>query len=128
MKQNPLLQSQRKAKSYDSKEREKDWEADVVGSLRETFLAQTLSLSEEWKKEKAAKEEQKKRDQERAAEQDRAEKAANEVEVVAESDDEIIIGEVVKKAHLSKRDTGKGKQSVADDKDKPTRSNALRLR
>lgn len=113
----------KKAKDYDSKERETDWDADVVGTLRDTLLAKTLSLSEEWKKEKAAKEAQKKRD----AAGSTTPSVAEGAEVIPDSDDEIIVGEVISKS-VAKR-VAKGKQAAKNEKgDKTGEGEALRLR
>lgn len=100
----------KKAKDYDSKERESDWDADAVGSLRETLLAKIMSLSDEWKKEKAVREEQKRKE---VAEGTGA--PAPDGEVIPDSDDEIIVGEVVSKTS-AKKGAGKGKQASKNDK------------
>lgn len=113
-----LLQT-KKPRDYDSKERELDWEASNVADLRDTLLVTAKSLSEEWKKEKTAKEEQKKKE---TAESNGV--AAPEDVVIPDSDDEIIVGEVVTKPGI-KKGAGKGKQPV---KTRKSEGDAMRLR
>lgn len=86
-----------------------------------------MSLSEEWKKEKAAKDEQKRRDKESTTEANTPVGGSAEPELVPDSDDEIIVGEVVKKAPISRG--AKGKQPAGkNDDDKPRPTATLRSR
>ena len=80
-----------------------------MSSLRENLHGQALSLSEQWKIEKAVKEESKK--QKEAAEAIRSSsKLGPEAEVIPDSDDEEIVVTGVRAA--TKRG-GKGRQSRA---------------
>lgn len=98
----------KKPREYSSREREADWDAAGIASLRDTLLMQTQSLSDLWKQEKAAKEEQRKRETAEAG----PSATASEGGGAPESDDEIIVSEIVSKAKAS-RTKGKGKAPAA---------------
>lgn len=80
-----------------------------MSSLRDTLHGKALSLSDQWKKEKAVKEESKK--QKEAAEATRnSSKLGPEAEVIPDSDDEEI---VVTGVRAATKKGGKGRQSGA---------------
>lgn len=91
------LQKKTRLKEYTSKERDDDWDNEKVSELREALLKSAGDLSEEWKKDRAAKEEQKKKE---------VAEVAGKPDVIEDSDDDIVVSEVVVKAKPGK---GKGK-------------------
>lgn len=77
-------------------------------NLREAFREKTLALSETWKKERAEKEGPK---DEGASDKTKAKAKAPVAEVIVDSDDEIVVGEVIPAPKGAKRG-----RKVADNK------------
>lgn len=97
----------KKSKDYSSKEREQDWDAEAVINYRNELMATAESLSDVWKKERAAREEQKRKEAEAAQSGATSEAAAED------SDDEIIVGEIITKPKPANARKVKGKAATA---------------
>lgn len=98
----------KKPKDYSSREREQDWDAEAVINFRNELMATAESLSDVWKKEKVTREEQKRKEAEAAPSGATSEAAPDE------SDDEIIVGEIITKPKpASTRGKGKAKAPAA---------------
>lgn len=96
------MQTKTRLKDYTSKERDVDWDNENVGKLREELLTSAEALSEEWKRDRTAKEEQKKKE---------TTEVAGNPDIVEDSDDDIVVSEVVVRAKPTKG-KGKGKMKL----------------
>lgn len=98
------------------KARERDWNAEVVGGLRSELQDRIAALSAKWREEKAA------RGGQREEVEGATEKA--KAETVEDSDDDIVVGEIVSRAPVKKA-VGKGKAARSTEKEE---AKASRLR
>ncbi|KAI0366641.1 hypothetical protein BV20DRAFT_1094668 [Pilatotrama ljubarskyi] len=67
-----------------------DWYTGPMDNLREVFREKTIALSEAWKRERAEKE-----DVREGAASDKGKTKAPEAEVIEDSDDDIIVGDII---------------------------------
>jgi len=101
-------------------ERQTNWDEASVGSLRAKLAAKVVELSEQWKRDRAAKEEQKK-DISEGKEPDRVESSDDDVDIVEVPDEPFM--------PVSKgKGKGKGKAPHSKAKAPPSQSKAARVR
>jgi hypothetical protein len=110
----------KKPKDYSSYEREQDWDAAAVTGFRDELRARAESLADQWRQERAAREEHRRREREKEAASAAALSAMPEA--VEDSDDDIIVGEVVTKTKAAPaKGKGKAKATPALEQSKADR-------